>query len=104
MRAALIVLLVGLLGGCVTQYGGTITPEQVASIIPGESTRSQVEEILGQPFSETMNSDGTASLLWADIQVDSLTFETKQRLLTVDFDASSKVKDHKLSTINRLNQ
>ncbi len=54
--AALLMLFV--LAGCASYGGPRIAQEKLAQVKEGQTTRAQVIELLGQPFTSTLTSDG----------------------------------------------
>lgn len=57
-------LLAAALTGCASS-GQPIRQEQLDQVIVGQTQRSELIAIFGQPVSETVNSDGSRILTWA---------------------------------------
>ncbi len=103
MRAVIVALLVGLLGGCALQghtYGRPITQEQVAAIVKGVTTKEQLVAIFGNPLSTSMDSDGREVLSWAHSVMGPMMGGLQQKTLTVFLDPSGTVDRYQVGAIN----
>lgn len=60
MRFLVLVMLMVMMSGCATSNIGTVIDQsKLSEIKEGETTYSQVLDLLGQPSTVTSNSDGT---------------------------------------------
>lgn len=106
MRRAAIVLALILISGCASS-GTKVSESQIQEIKKGQTTYSEVLNIMGKPDMISRTSDGTrvATYEYAHTQVDGKTFipfagafigggSTEVKTVEITFDANNVVKDY----------
>jgi outer membrane protein assembly factor BamE (lipoprotein component of BamABCDE complex) len=70
MKRIALITLVALAAGCAATSGTTITPEQVAAIQRGKTTKEDIRKRFGEPYSVSASSSGD---VWTYYQATAAT-------------------------------
>jgi len=104
MKTVIIVfVVVVLMAGCAST-GKMLDTDKLTQIKPGVTTKAEMIEWFGSPFSQVLDTSGKLVLLWYYNKVQSyvFTFDLKQQMLSVLFDTNDVVE--KLSLIDDVNK
>ena len=69
--SAVFVLVGSLISGCSSIIGHQIDQSAYSKIVIGTSTKDDVTELMGSPYSEAVNDDGTSSFTYMYIKTET---------------------------------
>ena len=81
MKKILLCLMMLVLVGC-SSYGKPITEDMLSSIVTGETTKTELITMLGQPMSKAVRSDGSEIYTWAYYDTNLLVGKSSNRVIS----------------------
>lgn len=96
MRITNALMLCTFLAGCASS-GQQMSQEQLAQIHPGQTTKTQMVKMFGQPLSQAYGTEGKLSATWFYVHVGPFGTGMKQQNLAVLFDEQERVEKYTIS-------
>lgn len=92
-KVVLALFVATLLAGCATTMGRDYDPSKINQFVPGKTTLSEVEAVLGQPQEQETESDGTTRLHYQYISSQSSVGSYIPGVSMFDHGVATKGKD-----------